>query len=277
MTYGGTRADDHARLRRLRQRRHRLVADHTAGVLDHGDQLEPGRRLALPVLVQRGGRLRTTRSATSPGSVTVGKAPLTITASSAIHDLRRDGAHDHGGLLGLRQRRHRLVPDDHGATCSTTATSSSPVAGSPYASSCSGAVDANYTISYVPGSVTVGKAPLTITASSPSMTYGGTVPTITPGYAGFVNGDSASSLTPAADVLDDGDSSSPSRLALCVVVQRARSTRTTPSATSPARSTVGKAPLTITASSGSMTYGGSVPTITAGLLGLRQRRQRMRR
>ena len=74
-------------------------------------------------------------------------------------------------------------------TCSTTATSASPVTGSPYASSCSGAADPNYTISYVDGSVTVTKAPLTITASSGSMTYGGTVPTITPGYSGFVNGD----------------------------------------------------------------------------------------
>ena len=60
-----------------------------------------------------------------------------------------DGAHHHGGLHGLRQRRHGVVADDaadvfdHGHGCS------SPVAGSPYASSCSGAVDPNYTISYV--------------------------------------------------------------------------------------------------------------------------------
>ena len=80
-------------------------------------------------------------------------------------------------------------------TCSTTATSSSPVSGSPYASSCGGAVDPNYTISYFGGSVTVNTATLTITASSPTMTYGGSVPTITPSYTGFVNGDSSSSLT----------------------------------------------------------------------------------
>ena len=40
-------------------------------------------------------------------------------------------------------------------TCSTAATSSSPVLGSPYASSCGGAVDPNYAFSYLDGSVTV--------------------------------------------------------------------------------------------------------------------------
>ncbi len=45
--------------------------------------------------------------------------------------------------------------------------------------------------------INVGKAPLTVTASSSTMIAGGTVPTITAGYAGFVNGDSATSLTTA--------------------------------------------------------------------------------
>ena len=67
--------------------------------------------------------------------------------------------------------------------------------GDPYTSSCGGAVDSNYTIAYVNGSVTVDTAPLTITPQASTMAYGGTVPTITPGYSGFVNGDSASSLT----------------------------------------------------------------------------------
>ena len=67
--------------------------------------------------------------------------------------------------------------------CSTTATSHSP-AGS-YPSTCTGAVDSNYTISYVSGTVTDGAAPLAITASSASMTYGGTPPTVTPSYKGL--------------------------------------------------------------------------------------------
>jgi len=62
-------------------------------------------------------------------------------------------------------------------------------------SSCSGAVDSNYTISYVNGSVLVNKAPLSIAASSDSMIYGGTAPSITARTRGFVNGDTAASLT----------------------------------------------------------------------------------
>ncbi len=73
------------------------------------------------------------------------------------------------------------------ATCSATASSSSPVGS--YVSSCSGAVDPNYAFSYVSGSVQVDPAPLSIAASSASMTYGATPAAVTPSYSGFVNGD----------------------------------------------------------------------------------------
>ena len=146
--------------------------------------------------------------------------------------------------------------------CSTAATSHSSVADSPYGSSCSGAVDPNYTISYSPGSVVVNPASLTVTASDGSMTYGGTPPTITASYAGFKNGDKASDLTTAAS---------------CST--RATSKSTVPSSPYPSSCsgasdsnytisytagsvTIDPAPLTITASDGSMTYGGTPPTIT---------------
>jgi hypothetical protein len=59
-------------------------------------------------------------------------------------------------------------------------------------------VDANYTISYVAGAITVSKAAvLTVTASSPAVSYGAAVPTVTPSYSGWVNGDTSSSLTTA--------------------------------------------------------------------------------
>ena len=79
-----------------------------------------------------------------------------------------------------------------GLTCSTTATSSSPVG--TYTTSCSGAVDSNYAITYVNGTTTVIPAPLTITASSGTMTYGGAVPAITPIVSGLQNGENVSVL-----------------------------------------------------------------------------------
>jgi hypothetical protein len=60
---------------------------------------------------------------------------------------------------------------------------------------CSGAADPNYTFSYVDGTLTITKAPLTITASSDSFVYGGTPPTITAAYSGFVHGEDETALS----------------------------------------------------------------------------------
>jgi len=59
----------------------------------------------------------------------------------------------------------------------------------------SGAVDPNYTISYLPGDLTVAQGSLTITAQPQTIIYGTSVPSTTVTYAGFVNGDTADSLT----------------------------------------------------------------------------------
>jgi hypothetical protein len=83
------------------------------------------------------------------------------------------------------------------ATCTTTATSAS--APGTYPVTCSGAADPVYTFTYVDGSVTIAKAPLTITPPSVTMIAGGTVPPLTPKITGFVNGDTAATaLTGAA-------------------------------------------------------------------------------
>ena len=56
-------------------------------------------------------------------------------------------------------------------TLTTTATASSHVSGSPYTITASGAVDADYSITYVTGSLTVTTAPLTITANNQTKAY----------------------------------------------------------------------------------------------------------
>jgi hypothetical protein len=127
-----------------------------------------------------------------PGTVTDSAATLVITAGN--------GTMSYGGTVPpITPSYSGFVNGDTAAslttppTCSTTATSHSAVGS--YPSSCSGAVDSNYTISYVGGTVTVTTTPLVITASSATMTLGGTVPTITPSYSGFVNGNTSASLT----------------------------------------------------------------------------------
>ncbi len=90
-------------------------------------------------------------------------APLTITASS--------GSIPYGATPPAITPSYSgfVAPDtaaslNPGPTCSTTATSSSPVG--TYKTSCSGAVDPTYAISYVAGTETVTKAPTSVTAAS---------------------------------------------------------------------------------------------------------------
>ena len=78
-------------------------------------------------------------------------------------------------------------------TLNTTATAASHVANYPITAS--GVVDNDYTISYVPGTLSVTPVGLTITADGKTKPYGQALPTLTASYNGFVNGDSANSLT----------------------------------------------------------------------------------
>ncbi len=60
-------------------------------------------------------------------------------------------------------------------------------------STCTGAADPNYIISYVPGMLTIGQAPLTVTAGSPSITYGGMLPAFSAAFGGLVGSDTTTS------------------------------------------------------------------------------------
>jgi hypothetical protein len=195
------------------------------------------------------------------GAVTVTAAPLTITASS--------GTMTFGGTPPTITPIYTgLVNGDKAPatppTCSTTATSSSPISPPTYPSTCTGAVDSNYTITYVPGTVTVDPATgaLVITASSGSMVYGSTPPTITP----IITGNSASLTTqPTCTIVETSlmVSGSPYVTECSGAVDPSYTTITYVNGTL----NVTPAPLLITASSGTMTVGGTVPTITPSFTG----------
>jgi hypothetical protein len=91
-----------------------------------------------------------------------------------------------------------------GSRLSTPATAGSGVGTYPITGS--GASAANYTISYVSGTLTVTPAPLTTTADDKSKVAGDSVPPLTARFAGFVNGDGVSSLsTPVSLSTYSGD------------------------------------------------------------------------
>lgn len=197
------------------------------------------------------------------GTVDVRPANLTITASGATftygHAVPVITPIYSGFVNGETSSVLTDVP-----TCSTTATSSSPVGS--YVSTCSGASAANYLIGYGAGAVTVTRASLIIHASSGSFAYGAAVPAVTPSYSGFLNGDTASSaLTSPPNCSTPATSSSNvgSYPTSCSGAVAQNYTIAYQSGTM----TVNKATLTITASSPSVSFGGDIPAITPSYSG----------
>ena len=194
------------------------------------------------------------------GATMVGPAPLTITASN--------GSQTFGGLLpSISATYSGFEAGDTPAdlttlpTCLPGTTSSSPVLGT-YTSSCSGAVDPNYTIVYVDGTTTVNPADLTISASNGSQTFGGLLATISAAYSGFVNGDTPASLTTLPTCVPGTTSSSPvlgDYLSSCSGAADPNYTIDYTDGTT----AVDPADLTITASNGTQTFGGLLATISA--------------
>ncbi len=111
----------------------------------------------------------------APGKAVVDPAPLTVTASSGLFPQGGTPPTITAAFSGFQNGENPsslTTPP----TCSTTATSASTPG--PYPTTCAGAVDPNYTISYVPGSVTVTPA-ATQPATSPATTPPATSPATT--------------------------------------------------------------------------------------------------
>ena len=177
-----------------------------------GPTLRRRQRHAGGLLVQRADSLGRRRSrllvvyTSAAGDFVINPAPLTITASSGsmnYGDAPPAVTPTYSGFVN-NETPSSLTTQP---TCSTTATSASPVSGNPYSTSCDGAVDPDYSFSYLGGSMTVDPVMLTITAFSPTLEPG-EVPTIVPIYSGFVNGDTASSLNTQASCTTTATSSS---------------------------------------------------------------------
>ncbi len=195
-----------------------------------------------------------------PGSLTITAAPLTITADNQTSVYGAD-------LPTLTSSFSCLVIDDTSAslatlpTLSTTADATSHVSGSPYPITASGAVDPNYTFTYVPGNLTVTTAPLTITANDVTSTFGHAIPPLTATYTGFVNGDTSASLTTPVSLTTTASSTS-NVGSYPVVASGATSSDYTVSYTNGSVS-VTPATLTVTPNDVSKAFGATLPTLTA--------------
>jgi len=194
--------------------------------------------------------------------------PLTITASS--------GSMTYGGAVPtITPSYSGFVNGDTssvvtGMTCGTTASPTSPVGSSP-STSCSGAsAPSYYTIKYVNGTVTVNPATLTYTATAASRAYGTANPAFSGTVTGFVGSDNRANATTGtlAFTSPATASSGVGSYAINGSGLTAGNYTFVQAAGNATALAITPAPLLITASSATMSRGGTVPTITPLYSGL---------
>ncbi len=190
------------------------------------------------------------------GTVAVGAVPVVVTASSASSTYGADAPEIQATYSGLVNGDTEPATP---ATCTTEATSSSGVGS--YASSCSGASDPDYTFTYVDGTVTVTPAPVVVTASSSAVAYNDPIPAVTAGYSGLVDGDTEPATEPTCGTAATQGSPAGTYATSCADAADPNYTFTYVDGT--VTISAGAAPVTLTASSATITYGDDVPEITA--------------
>jgi hypothetical protein len=117
------------------------------------------------------------------------------------------------------------------------------------------AASANYALTYVGANLTVGAAPLTVTANAQSRIYGNANPTLTYVSSGLVNGDTLSSgLATAATTT--------SAVGAYAITQGTLANPNYSIAYAGANLTVSARPITVTADAQSRIYGGANPSLT---------------
>ena len=145
---------------------------------------------------------------------------------------------------------------------STTATKTSPVGTYPIKVE-KGTVT-NEQVTYVDGTLTIGKAPLTVGVQNVTITEGDAIPTFTLTYSGFRNNDSETNTftTKPTATTTATSASKPGTYPITVsggVAQNYALTYTQGTLTITAKAVQ---PVTITADNKTMTYGDNVPTLT---------------
>jgi hypothetical protein len=149
-------------------------------------------------------------SLTQPTGLTADITPATLSVTADAQTMTYGGpvpalTFTTGGLVGGDTAASVLT-----GALATTATSSSHVnpAGYPITQGTLVA-NGNYTINFTGSTLTINRAPLTITANDASKVYGAPLPGFTVDYSGFVNGDTAASLATPPSVTTAATSTSP--------------------------------------------------------------------
>ncbi|MBB5346151.1 beta strand repeat-containing protein, partial [Tunturibacter empetritectus] len=190
------------------------------------------------------------------GTLTIGQATLTVTAANATRAYGAANPTFSASATGAQNG------DSFTFSESTSATTTSPIGNYPIVPTASGANLANYNVTYVNGTLTVGQATLTVTAADANRTYGTPNPTFSASATGAQNGDTftfteSTSATPA----------SPAGTYPIIPVATGANLGNYTVVYDNGTLTITKATLTVTAADANRTYGTPNPTFSASATG----------
>ena len=117
----------------------------------------------------------------------------------------------------------------------------------------------NYKLSYIPGTLTIKKAPLTISANSYTIKYGEKLPNFSCSYTGFKNNETYAVLDPRPSVKYEGGDRPV--VGTYTLTPEGADARNYEISYADGKLTVNKAPLTITANSYTIVYGDTLPAM----------------
>ena len=198
----------------------------------------------------------------TPGTLTVSKKALTVTADNktvTYGDAVPTYTVSYDGMTAGD------TAADLGGSLQFACTYAPGSAVGEYTITPSGLTSGNYAITFTPGTMTVSKKALTVTADNKTVTYGDAVPTYTASYTGFVLGESAGDLGGA--LLLDCAYAPGSAVGEYTITPSGLTSGNYAITFTPGALTVNKKVLTVTADNKTVTYGDAAPTYTASYSG----------
>lgn len=141
----------------------------------------------------------------SPGTLTINKATLTVTADNKSRTYGAANPTLTATITGFVNGENSSVVSGD-AALSTTATNNSPASTYTITAAPGTLAATNYDFTFVNGTLTVGKATLTVVADNKAKVFGEALPNLTYSFNGFLNGDSASAVNGAPSLTTNATS-----------------------------------------------------------------------
>jgi len=204
----------------------------------------------------------------TPGTLTIGKAHLSVVADNQGRLYGDANPTLTAQLSGFKNGENLGSSGVSGTPAlSTTAVATTGVGGVPITAALGTLEAGNYDFtSYLPGTLTINKAPLTISADNKGKVYGDPDPLLTASYSGFKNNETAAVVGDL--VLDTATGKAASAGTHAITASGANSANYAITMVD-GTLTVTKAPLTVSADNKAKTYGDADPALTASFTGLR--------